>query len=191
MTQKKSKKELRLERALAKKIKQQEKSARLSSSTKINDRIIRSHHKPDITKIPRLPKTDNYKLYQFSWCHTRSDTQGCWQWGEPRQWNDEEFQQTIEPHMVAHRQGSWSDVESKTYSGRHNFRKLLNKYQPLCSLCKEAQKRWLELEFLSQFEELFRLRLGTDKRIWGIRIQHHFFMVWYERNHKICPPKKK
>lgn len=190
MTQKKSKKELRLERALAKKIKQQEKSARLSSSTKINDRIIRSHYKPDITKTPRSPETDNYKKYQFSWCHTRSDTHGYWQWGEPRQWNDEEFLQTIEPHMVAHRQDSWTDVESKTYSGHHKFRKLLNKYQPLCSLCKEAQKRWLELEFLSQFEELFRLRLGTNKRIWGIRIQHHFFMVWYERDHKICPPKK-
>jgi hypothetical protein len=40
---------------------------------------------------------------------------------------------------------------------------------------------------LAEFEELFRLRLGSNRRIWGVRIQHHFYMVWYERSHKICP----
>jgi len=52
------------------------------------------------------------------------------------------------------------------------------------SLHVEAQKRWYELE-LSQFDELFRLRLGSKKRIWGVRIEHHFYMIWYERGRTV------
>lgn len=65
--------------------------------------------------------------------------------------------------MNAHSNDSWNDVEYKTYNGRGNFQKRLNEYQPLDSLCVEAQQRWLELELLSQFEELFRFRLGSYK----------------------------
>lgn len=187
MTQKKSKKELRLERALAKHEKQQVKNARLSSSVKIEDKFIRCTHLPDLKKSPRSVDPNNYKKNYFSWCHSQSDIIGTWEWNEQRQWSNNEYSNEIEPHMNFHNNDSWAIVELKDYNGKGGYRKLLNKYQTLDSLCKEAQDRWSTLEFMSQFDELFRLRLGTHKRIWGIRIEHHFFMVWYERHHKICP----
>lgn len=98
-----------------------------------------------------------------------------------------EYTGRIKPHMDSHNNNSWIEVENKKYNARRGFRKLLNKYQNLGSICGEARRRWLNLELLSQFEELFRMRLGTDRRIWGVRIQHYFYLVWYERNHKICP----
>ncbi|BCS54070.1 hypothetical protein [Geobacter sp. SVR] len=182
-----SKAEARIQRNIEKLAKTRDKNVRLSENIRIEDKYIRVSEAPSLEKNPRSTNPDNYKTCYFSWCHTRSDTAGDWGWNESRLWTDQEYSETIKPHMDAHRNDSWNEVETKTYSGRFKYRKLLNKYQPLDSLCGEAQTRWGELEGLAEFETLFRLRLGDKKRIWGIRLQHHFFMIWYERNHKICP----
>lgn len=182
-----TKKELRLQKKLEKLEKQKKKGVRLSSAVKIEDKYIRSRHKPDLVKAPRSPQPDNYKNHYFAWCCSQADVNEHWSWGEPRHWSSEEYTGTIKPHMDSHNNDSWSEVELKTYNGKDGYRKRLNKYQPLDSLNDEAKTRWSELELVSQFEEMFRLRLGDKKRIWGVRIQHHFYMVWYEREHKICP----
>ena len=189
MAEKTSKSEARLQRQLDKLTKTQAKNARLSELIEIKDKYIRLAVKPPLEVTPRSTLPENYKKIYFSWCETHSDTEGDWSWNEPRQWTEDEYTQTIKPHMDGHNNDSWNDVENKTYNGSNGFRKLYNKYQPLDSICDEAQLRWIDKELLAEFEELFRLRLGTGKRIWGIRIQHHFYMVWYERNHKICPIK--
>lgn len=185
--QKKSKKELRLERALAKHKKQQVKNIRLNCSVKIKDKFIRCAYIPALKKTPRAADPNNYKKNYFSWCHSQADIIGAWRWNEQRQWSDNEYSSEIEPHMDSHHNDSWAIIELKNYNGKGGYRQLLNKCQPLYSLCKEAQDRWSTLEFMSQFDELFRFRLGTNKRIWGVRVEHHFFIVWYERYHKICP----
>lgn len=184
-----SRKERRLQRKLEKIAKQQEKSVRLSSSVEIQDKHIRSTQVPNLNKLPRSPDPSNYKDYYFQWCPSHSDTEGKWEWGEERLWSDDEYTNTINPHLDAFNNNHWADVERQTYNGSGGLRKLLNKYQSLDTICDEAQIRWLDLELVSQFEELFRFRLGTNKRIWGVRVQHHFFIVWYERQHKICPIK--
>ena len=144
---------------------------------------------PDINHSPRIAvSTSNYKNCAFSWNTTLAEVLGTWSWGEERCWTDEEFSQEIDPHLRSNSSNSWQQIEVQTYNGSGRKRKLLNKYQPLSSLCPEAQHRWREDVTRSQFEELFRFRLGTDKRIWGIRVEHHFFLVWYERRHHICPP---
>ena len=182
-----SKKEARLQRNLEKLAKTQEKNIRLSSNIKIEEKYIRTNVKPPIKKEPRSINQDRYKEYFFSWCDTVSDIEDSWSWGEVRQWTDNEYAQIIKPHMDSNNNNSWAEVEAQTYNGAGGFRKNLNKYQMLDSICDEAQLRWLDLELMSQFDELFRLRLGSFKRIWGVRIQHHFYLVWYEREHKICP----
>jgi hypothetical protein len=189
MAKKASKSEARLQRQLERLAKNQSKNARLSEDIEIKDKYIRSTVKPPIARTPRSNSPENYKNFYFSWCDTQSDTCDDWSWSESRQWTHDEYEQTIKPHMDAHINNSWNDVEIKTYNGKGKFRKLLNKYQSLDTLCEEAQIRWYDLEQLAEFEELFRLRLGDKKRIWGIRIQYHFYLVWYERNHKICPIK--
>lgn len=177
----------RIQRQIDKLAKNHTKSARLSDGIEIKDKYIRSVLKPPLAKTPRSNSPENYKNYFFSWCDTHSDTDGNWSWFEPRQWSKEEYSEIIKQHMDSHNNDSWYDVEAKTYNGKNKERKSLNKYQPVDSICDEALDRWLNLESLSQFEELFRLRAGSNRRIWGVRIFNHFYMVWYERNHKICP----
>ncbi len=182
------KKEARLERRLEKLAKNKN-NIRLSSNITIPDKYIRSSEIPDLSKTPRSISPDNYKNNYFYWTDNHSDLLGNWSWHEPRQWSAAEYNK-IKSHMDSHKNNSWGQVEAMTYSGKHKIRKLLNKYQNLSSICCEARNRWLSLKFLSQFEELFRMRLGDKKRIWGIRNQHYFFVVWYERNHQICPIDK-
>ena len=182
-----TKKEARLKREIDKKAKQKEKSVRLSSSIEIKDQFVRSEITPSLEKTPRSINLVNYQKHYFKWCITKSDITGDWSWIEQRNWTALEFTDSIKPHMNSYISTSWEEVENATYNGKHGIRKKLNKYQPLDSLCKEAQLRWQNIEYLTQFEELFRLRLGSDKRIWGIRLQHHFFLIWHERGHKICP----
>jgi phage-related tail protein len=188
MNQKKmSKKEDRIKRQNEKKLKDQQKKVRLAKNVEVSSKLIRVTEKPDLTKIPRSVDADNYKNHYFSWCVTKADLEGVWSWGEARRWEEEEYLNTIEPHFQALDNNSWQEVETQTYNGASNQRKNLNKYQRLNSICEEAQERWQDIEIISQFEVLFRLRLGTSRRIWGVRVQHHFFIVWYERHHQIYP----
>lgn len=173
----------------AKDEKQKEKNARLDSLVSISDRNVRSHVKPPLEKTPRSIDPNNYKKYYFSWCCSEADAEGSWSWNENRAWSDDESE-SIKNHLNSYSNNPWETVEIMTYNGKDGFRKLLNKYQNLDSVCEEAQYRWLELENISQFDRLFRLRSGTNRRVWGVRIEHHFYMVWYERHHKICPAKK-
>lgn len=184
-----NKAEKRLKRKLEKQLKQDEKNARLSESVVIKDQYIRSNYVPSLDKKPSSLPPDSYKNHYFSWCDSHSDIDGAWSWGEARAWTDDEHSSSISSTLNSNVNNSWKEVESKDYNGAGGFRKLLNKYQELTSLCDEAQARWLDLDYLSQFEELFRLRAGSNKRLWGVRVQHHFFLVWYERDHKICPIK--
>ena len=182
-----SKKEDRIKRQNEKKLKDQQKKVRLAKNVEVSSKLIRVTEKPDLTKIPRSVDADNYKNHYFSWCVSEADLEGVWSWGEVRKWEEEEYLNTIEPHFQALDNNSWQEVETQTYNGASNQRKNLNKYQRLNSICEEAQQRWQDIEIISQFEVLFRLRLGTSRRIWGVRVQHHFFIVWYERHHQIYP----
>ena len=182
-----SKKEERIKRQNEKKLKEQTKKVRLAQNIEVSSKLVRATEKPDLRKIPRSVNADDYKNHYFSWCVSEADLEGVWSWGEVRKWEEEEYLNTIEPHFQALDNNSWQEVETQTYNGASNQRKNLNKYQRLNSICEEAQQRWQDIEIISQFEVLFRLRLGTSRRIWGVRVQHHFFIVWYERHHKICP----
>lgn len=182
-----SKKEKRLRKRIERQKRNNIKNARLSDKVEIKNKYIRSSVKPDLTKSPRITTEHNYKNNYFEWDAGHSDTDGNWSWQEPRQWGSWEYLNTIKHHMDSHTNNAWSEVEAFTYSGKQKYRKHLNKYQGVESICPEAQERWMSLENLAQFEELFRMRLGGGKRIWGVRVQHLFFLVWYERYHKICP----
>lgn len=191
MALKQSKSEKRLQRRIEKNLKEQNNNARLAQSIVIESKPIRITVVPDFDNLPRIAFQEfSYKDCALSWGITHADTEGAWSWGESRIWSDEEYLQDIESHFKSLVNNSWKEIESHTYNGKGKIRKLLNKSQPLDSIIEEAQNRWVEDETRAQFEELFRFRLGTDKRAWGIRVQHHFFLVWYERHHKICPPNK-
>ena len=188
MPLRKTKTEAREERRLLKEIKfNKEKEVRLARELQTSQSV-RVPWVPTLDKNPRIPiPTDNYKILNLTWCITKADREGEWSWGELREWSSEEFKKEIESHLNNLIGSSWNQIETDTYNGAKQHRKLLNKYQPIDSLCEEAQIRWNNDLELSEFEEIFRFRRGTKKRIWGVRVYDHFFTIWYERRHLICP----
>lgn len=57
-------------------------------------------------------------------------------------------------------------------------------FQPIDSLCKEAQERLCVLD-LDDLDELFRFRLGSGERLWGVKQQEDFFLLWWDPDHKV------
>lgn len=52
-------------------------------------------------------------------------------------------------------------------------------------LCKEARDRLAEIQ--PDVDELFRLRLSGEQRLWGIRDRERFKIIWWDPHHEICP----
>lgn len=180
----------RVGRKNEKAIKNQDNNLRLAQSISLSNRPLRTEVAPDLSKTPRIAVNESgYINYVFEWTIFHADRDGVWSWHEPRQWTDIEYQDIIKNRLIAFENCTWQQVEAMTYNGKGGERKPWNKYQELDTICDEAQERWKNHGVMKQFDLLFRLRLGTHKRIWGVRVQHHFFMFWYERHHRICPIK--
>lgn len=115
-----------------------------------------------------------------SWCITRIDQEGHWSWGEPRAWTELEWTRTIHPKFKEFEQKTWAEIDQMASGEGHK----MHHGHEITDLVLDAQERWKELD-LEEFDDVFRFRLGNKKRAWGYIVQAHFFMVWWERNHKI------
>ena len=184
-----SKREKRLQRQVEKQAEQVDKNARLAESVVIKQRGIRSKEIPLLVRQPRGGDFDisEYLGYCLTWSYDEVDLEGEWSWGEIRQWDDDEYIRIIEPHFQSQKNSTWNDIVQAEYNGRGGARRKLNKEQSLGSLVPEAQSRWMSFSKLEEFDTVFRFRLGSSRRVWGVRISHHFFVVWYERGHCIYP----
>lgn len=120
--------------------------------------------------------------YEMTWCARHADRDGHWSWGEARQWSEQEWCEEIKSTLNGLEKLDWKEIQCMTSDSSH----LMHHDQAVSSLCSEAQQRWLDLN-LEQFDVSFRFRMGNRKRAWGIELQGHFFLIWYEREHKIYP----
>lgn len=57
-------------------------------------------------------------------------------------------------------------------------------------LSSEAKKRLIEIE-MDDIDEIFSLHLGGKKRLIGIRDRNIFCVLWWDKEHKVCPSVKK
>lgn len=188
MNQRNSKSLRREERRRNKQDRQKNNNIKLSRSIEKENKIPRSSFNPIFTKDPRVGVSPGYyKQRKFEYDIGFADRKGCWSWNETRDWTDEEYLVIERETFLNLSKDTWAQVESKTYNGKDKKRKKIAKHQALSSIVKEARQRWMELDEVSENETLFRIRTGTDKRIWGIRLQAKFYLVWYERFHRICP----
>jgi hypothetical protein len=82
---------------------------------------------------------------------------------------------------------TWREVKAlETHSKRQTHR--LHHSQPVDSVCRDAQQRLDELEL--QVQELFRLRHGNLVRIWGYVQGATFHILWFDRDHSVCPSEQ-
>ena len=139
-----------------------------------------------IPKQPRVIATGSRFGLKMSWCARNADQEGGWTWEENRAWTNNEWDKIILRKLNDLEGLDWSEIQNQTSDSGH----LMHYDQEIIELCDEAIERWLELDY-DQYDTVFRFRLGNKKRSWGIVLQGHFFMIWYERYHKICPVVKK
>jgi hypothetical protein len=121
----------------------------------------------------------------LTWCTTISDLEGEWSWQEQRCWTEEEWQTQILPNLSSLEKSTWSEIlfEQKTPAkGGKSVPK--HHSQELITLVKEAQNRWIEIG-LEEYDTAFRFRFANTVRAWGVRLEGHFYLVWWERHHKI------
>ena len=60
----------------------------------------------------------------------------------------------------------------------------------VADISRDAQKRLREIN-LDQYDELFSLRFSGKIRVWGIRDQRVFKILWWDPNHTVYPSMKK
>ena len=57
-------------------------------------------------------------------------------------------------------------------------------------LIKDAQDRLKKIH-LEDYDSLFRFRFGGRERLWGIRQENIFYLLWWDPRHEVCPSTKK
>jgi hypothetical protein len=62
---------------------------------------------------------------------------------------------------------------------------------PFHNLCPEAQKRLRDIELGEYDGQWWELHLTGQRRIWGVRQRHVFYVVWWDPKHTVCPSRKK
>lgn len=134
-------------------------------------------------EIPKQPKVGENKGrfgYQMTWCVRKQDVEGAWSWGEPRAWDEAEYANEISVTLNALAGAGWNEIDKHSSDSGHK----LHHEHEISDIASEAIQRWRHLG-LEQYDTLFRFRMGNKKRAWGVVVRGHFFMVWWERHHRI------
>jgi hypothetical protein len=85
-----------------------------------------------------------------------------------------------------HGRRKWNEIWSDQTGSRRRHKK--HHFQPVDSLCDEAQKRLGQLRLDEVFEsEIFRFRDGGLGRLWGFVVADVFHVVWWDPEHRVCP----
>jgi hypothetical protein len=118
----------------------------------------------------------------MAWTIKRADLEGDWSWG-PRKWTDDAWEKVIHPKLREFEVLHWSEIESFTTGGKERHR--MHHPMPIDVLCTESLKRLAELEVY--VDQIYRFRLGSQRRLWGFRIVNVFETLWYDPLHQIYP----
>lgn len=79
---------------------------------------------------------------------------------------------------------TWAEVKAQMVNSKSKSHKKHHD-QSVDSICKAARDRLDELQI--NVERVFRLRHGNMIRIWGYMDRAVFQIVWFDRNHRVCP----
>ncbi len=97
---------------------------------------------------------------------------------------------------------SWKKIRPKTWfrhicPAKHNFSTMKwseikgdrHHSVPTCRIIKEAKDRLFDID-QGDVDTLYSLAIGGEKRIWGIKSENKFKVLWWDPNHEICTSPK-
>jgi len=117
-----------------------------------------------------------------SWRFSRVDT--CHE-----SWNCtlDNIDQDLINRLISFERQTWGELLRNT-SGR--TRNTQNHLIDFAAMKKEAQERAKELQ-LDLEDGLMSLAISGKKRLLGVMRKEVFFLVWYDKNHEVCPTTKR
>ena len=127
-------------------------------------------------KFSRISQPPNGDQEKLSWQIRILDFDAPWGWGEL----DAKALKYIHQKLAQFETMTWAEVTHPN-TGCHPIK--------VEDICIEAQKRLIELKIIE--EELFSLRFSGKERLWGIREQHIFKILWWDPKHQVYPVSKK
>lgn len=132
---------------------------------------------PLTTKIPRIASSFKNPMDLYPAWHVEFlDPQGPWGWTEI---DRDYFFSDIIPKIVNFEKMYWKDILNRN-----------NHEVSVSEVCKDARKRLMYLN-LDDIETLVSLRLTGKQRVWGIRVENIFKVLWWDPEHKVYPSKLK
>lgn len=145
----------------------------------------RVQHNKDVNGI-KIPKNtvdpDSYLRKMPVWVFNRCD-RSYDKWSI---YHCKNFCSDILDKLIAFEGLTWSEIQSASGGRSHGTNHHSIK---LCDMVKEAQNRAREINL--DVDELFSLRLGGTKRLYGIINNGAYYIIWYTDEHDICLSHKK
>lgn len=106
----------------------------------------------------------------------------CFEFFDNKHWHDDTYSHesfyNIAKKLRSYQGLTWGDIKKKDHPVK------------ISDIIKEAQDELIHLK-QDDADQLWRLELTGLQRLWGIRFQDIFRVLWWDPQHKICPSFKK
>ena len=182
-----SRREARINREIARKLKAEEKTARFKE--RVVDEI-KPRSEFTLSKSARAGADPNsiWSMQMTFDMHSNADRQGSWSWGQVRNWCslfDRSGGNDCVPMATLHslKALSWAEIDAQASGGHKKHHSHV-----IEDLIPEVYDRWIEIG--REEEEIFRFRTSGAGRFWGYRLGSKFYAVWWDPEHKFYPVEK-
>lgn len=149
-----------------------------SSNSKYGSKLPQHSKRDGNKKISSVVSPDYYMKQHPSWRFARADKEK-WLFFES-------FADNILPFLESIEKMTWQEILSASKS--HGQGSKSHEIE-VSSLTKSAQKRLEELKIYE--DTLTSIRINAKVRLWGIREESVFYILWYDKEHEICNSMKK
>lgn len=89
--------------------------------------------------------------------------------------------------MIVYSCMSWAQIKAQTHDNGKSKNHLLDTE----CMSKVAKDRFIQMGLTEYSDSIFSLAFNNKLRIVGIRKGKEFHVLWYDKNHEVCPSVKK
>jgi hypothetical protein len=129
---------------------------------------------PRPERRPAAPAARDWDCEPPSWSFAKVDFEGPWGCGPA----DGAALDGILRRLRDFETMTWAEMQR----GKHRSAKEI----PVAHLCARAQARLAAIGH-DDVDGLWELHLAGKPRLWGIRAESIFFVVWFDLDHEVCP----
>lgn len=140
------------------------------------DKKPKSRIVPNVEKLPRASEARSYNIERPSWRIGRME------FVDPFGWHvvSGDGLHLIRERLKAFESMTWNEILIHGKKQNHSV--------AISDLCKDARDRLSDLYRGNlDLDELISLRLTGGERVWGIREEAVFSILWWDPHHRVCP----